>query len=192
MTTALEKSIKLHNPNLIDSIHQDKTYIFNTKDAEHLLRRITSHLTFLKTNWKIGFGTLLGLYRDQQLIPYDTDVDILLPASSSYEITLRHLSKLENEEIYSTRLISNAVYSLYYKNVYIDLYYYHNIPNSTYSGCGAKERWFKTPTSFLDTTEYVRWKDSSWPAPSPIEQYLIQHYGPDWKTPKINCHAPIE
>lgn len=191
MTTALENSIKLHNPGMIEEIHRNKQYVFNTEDAEHLLRRVAWHLNFLRICWKLGFGTLLGLYRDQQLIPYDTDVDILLPASS-YEITLRHLSKLENEEIYSTRLIPNAVYSLYYKNVYIDLYYYHNIPNSIYSGCGVKERWLKTPRSFLETTEYVRWKDSSWPAPSPIEEYLIHHYGPDWRTPKINYHAPIE
>lgn len=173
---------------LVDKVHQQGSeYSLNLEDAEYLLRCVATSLSKYNIEWLLGFGTILGIYRDGSLIPYDTDVDILSFVEHEASITTKVVDDLKQYQITPIRYIEGAIISFAYNEVYLDVYLYRAVDDMFVMG---EQEQLKVPKKYLKPLyTVIDWKGCQWPAPYPIENYLEHHYGNDWKLPIKNKHA---
>jgi phosphorylcholine metabolism protein LicD len=133
-------------------------------------------------NWFIGYGTLLGIVRDDSCINNDDDVDILI--SNEYYDKLKKLL-LDNNFLLETRWntknsphILKTVNSKEYAS--ID-FYICQINNKNFNDNWEKVIW----SNCLDLIEY-KWNNEILYLPNNYEEKLINRYGENWKTPQNN------
>lgn len=140
-------------------------------NAIEVLREGLYHMT--GTYW-ISSGTLLGLYRDHQLIPHDTDLDVNV--LDHLEITEKDLPgfRLMRTQHYKGKVMQTAFIK---DDVIFDNYYFYS--EGEYAVNYNDQGIIKKPLKFLKTTIY-----KGYPVPTPIEEFLEWRFG-DWKTPKV-------
>ncbi|HEY8939396.1 MAG TPA: hypothetical protein VIM59_04375, partial [Cellvibrio sp.] len=70
-------------------------------------------------------------------------------------------------------------------HIVMDIFFYH--PDTTHFLCGfnAKPHPINSRPRKFDLTQ-LEWQGFQWPIPSPPEQYLVDVYGEEWKTPDPN------
>lgn len=121
--------------------------------------------------WWLSAGTALGLHRDGDFIPHDTDVDVGLAAD---------WDNPPPDDLLPWRLIRSQhldgrpmqlAYMRY--QVIFDIYLFYGGVNVNEHGKIVK------PSRFLDELGTV----AGYPAPAPIDEYLAWRYGPDWAPP---------
>lgn len=133
----------------------------------------------------VSAGTALGLYRDKDLIPNDTDIDveIMLP----YDFILNDFKDPEGftllkAETHEGRPMQRA-YTDKANEVIFDIYFMYT---------GVKEGMVFNlndfgemclPVKFFEKPEMIKTKYGELPFPSPIEEYLLYRYGQNWKIP---------
>ena len=136
----------------------------------------------LLKNWFLSGGTLLGVYRDGDFIPWDWDVEVtvlseeaiikegeLLKSLVLAGFTITNLdSTKENFKIDAKGWgTSYEIVGRYLKN------------NNTIRARSMTE----VPSKFFQSTEIVTFRGHDFPAPSPTDKFLEAMYG-DWKKPK--------
>jgi hypothetical protein len=139
------------------------------------------------------FGTALGAYRDQKIIPHDTDIDL-----GFYENDMQRLKDffpiLEKKGFYVRSLspFNLAMEMMGCPNMHVDLYLLKK-PGFPYSWIGKK--WFCDHALF--TSDYFNpktlkkapcFKGQYW-MPSPPEAYLEELYGKTWRVPLKSLNA---
>lgn len=148
--------------------------------CRHVLSRSVDILEENKINYSLGFGTLLGLYRDKDFIGHDTDVDILILGKESIKKLNKAIERGEFAKHDMFREKDGIAVS--YKDIYCDLYpleervdcykwlnyklSYEQLPLSELEFCGQKIKIPKNP-----------------------EKYLEARYGKKWRTPVEGVHA---
>lgn len=138
----------------------------------------------------LSAGTALGLYRDGDFIPHDTDLDI-----GTLEITGRFdemdrafdeagFSRLEATHPSLTDKFQRAYLFL---GVLFDIYSYTREGDTivAYTDSGKLVK----PYGLFEDLNGVRFRGRAYPLPDPIEDYLEMRYGPDWRTPKTQKDA---
>lgn len=137
---------------------------------------------FLEVKYWLGGGTLLGLYRDGDFIPGDTDIDIEVEGFSHIDTVLK--STFEHMDLIRTvhhegRLMQMA---FIYRDVIFDIYVLWPNGNTmiNHNDMGVME----TPAHFYeDELGELKTQYGVFPCPSPLDDYLAVRYGPDWQTP---------
>lgn len=135
--------------------------------------------------WFVGFGTALGLYRDKQTIPKDTDIDICILEENQEKIEkIKSLFSSKHFEHIRTTLYDNKIQQFCFQrpdNLILDICFFYS--NDDYfvnqSECGT----FKDKKEVIGSLQFIKTKYGILPFPEQIENYLTDRYG-DWKIPK--------
>jgi phosphorylcholine metabolism protein LicD len=176
------------------------------KQAESILIEITSFLEHHHIRYWLDFGTLLGIYRDGALIPWDNDADISIHGDD-VEILWKVKSQLPFKYRLSPRYNSTKwipgkyrVFKLKYwyqkplrflkrKELHIDIFVKYKVDNYYYwISCGSPKR---VKSHYHDTSESINWHGNTYNIPSDTKKYLTELYG-DWKTPIRNYDSSME
>lgn len=134
----------------------------------------------------IDFGTLLGAYRENNLLNNDIDFDILYVDDEEnknflFSFIFSDIIKKYNLNILSTNWGIN--YNLSFeKNKFRFEFYPIEIKEKRYWPKNLKG--YQMPLFFIDELETIKIKNIDFPCPRHLNQYLIHRYGFDYKIPK--------
>ena len=160
------------------NIPQSTANIFTTVDA----------LENLNIKYSVVFGTLLGIYRDGELIEHDTDSDLAVwfqDENKAIELT----KDLEDKQLILTRFDQNIL-SFTRGSDYIDLYMYRTKEkNSNVLHCIPS---FGTLTTMdFDNSNTITFHNRNLTCVNDPEDYFQKLYGSDWRGPIKDKHAHI-
>ena len=140
-------------------------------------------------NYRITDGTVLGLYRDGGFIKHDDDFDIDILFANIDQIELikskfKNLGFTLGREVYYKSQVQQIVF--YLDNGFIfDINFWHKIDSQIFN---YSERGYERVQEFKyfdkNNIECIKFKDKSYPIPTPIEEWLRFRFGDDWKVPK--------
>lgn len=123
-----------------------------------------------------GFGSLLGIVRDNDFITWDEDIDLCILKEE--EIILEeNLNVFKENGFELVRYERIGLYSFMRRGEYIDIYVLQDIGGGV-RNCGAD---FLFEKDFTDTMPYV-FKNLTVNIPRNYDRHLEFLYG-DWKTP---------
>jgi len=133
------------------------------------------------TYW-LAAGTLLGLYRNGDFIPGDTDIDIEVEGYKGVDRCL--FATFEHMDLIRTVYDSGRPMQIafIYKEVIFDIYIFWREGESmiNHNDQGTME----IPGRFYDDLGTLKTKYGKFPVPSPTEDYLVIRYGSDWRMPQ--------
>ena len=154
------------------------------KKSLNYLYDLFSKLDHLKINYYVTDGTILGIYRDNKLIPHDTDIDIAL--IDNKKLFNLFCSMIKSGWIPMRILIKDFhIYQLiFYKDrVVLDFCNWKRKLDKIIflapevDGIRLQDIKYYKPTIFsLNGHNYL--------SHSKIDEWLEIHYGKDWKIPK--------
>lgn len=164
---------------------------FGSVDPMPTLERAVSALNRLDLNYFVSAGTALSLHRDKAFIPHDTDLDfaVHLPWNQSHHDTTIKIVRLfaqMNMPVNRFIVCENKPVQLVFRDlsrpdgVLIDVEFY-------YSGLIKRKMVHYKPEGYITIRPYKRaeraFKGLILPFPAPIEPYLKERYGKNWKIP---------
>lgn len=186
--TIIKKDVKLHERN--NHFRMKKMLLFTIDQLQK------NNIPF----W-LEAGTLLGIYRDGDLIAWDYDADISIPAEYSDKVAALRYKYfpsyiIRKRPIFSrwipgdTRVVKvkTTWEKLQQVNFHIDLFCVYKVND--------KYRWVdsgilkQVDAKFFDNQEYVKWEGRKIPVPAHTEEYLSLRYG-NWQTPSKSYNAGL-
>lgn len=140
-------------------------------------------------------GTLLGQQRENNFIAYDEDIDIgIINTKYNPNILLYILQskKFQVHSIYGNVENSLEISFRHITGVKIDIFIFYPILNekdyyyiATFNGiCNTKPEGFCKWARHIRGFKEITFKGKIYNIPNNAEEYLIETYGSDWKTPK--------
>lgn len=167
---------------------------FNTiklKILKYLLINVTETFNEEGIEYWIDFGTLLGIYRDNKIIPYDNDIDICIINFDNDKIK-KCQDKLKKKYIKLEDEKSWSAYRCWFDISFINSYkfgtfgdiYINKISDTEYLGAtGINSNISK---SLIGTPQNYNWEGHILKVPENIHETLVWRYGKDYMTPKKN------
>jgi len=135
----------------------------------------------------IAFGTLLGIYRDNRLIPHDSDLDIEAahPADTAKieEAFIKNGFKLGYKAVALGVVQKLAFYTE--DEAVFDIEFYHKIGKFAYN-FHNKDIYFKFPSEYYEKLDQYLFLDYMVHVPSNPERWLEYVYGKNWRIPKTS------
>ena len=154
-----------------------------------------------KLKYWLEAGTLLGILRDGDLIPWDYDADLGIPAESADEIMKLRLDFLPNYLIKRRRVktpwlpgdirvikVKTPWEKIRQINFHVDLFCVYPVKN--------KYRWVDSNAlkhvdrKYYDTLSTIEWEGRTINIPNHAEEYLSLRYG-NWQIPNQNYNAGL-
>lgn len=164
----------------------------NTFQSTANLFKTVDTLENLNIKYTLVFGTLLGIYRDGQLIEHDTDSDIAVWFQDEYKI-IELIKRLENKQLLLTRYTyCNGIFSFTCGGDYLDIYMCkQNKPGENILHFTGPSLGTLTPMDF-DKKNTITFHNWNLPCVRDPEKHFQKLYGSDWKTPIKDKHAHIK
>lgn len=161
-------------------------------------------LAALAIKHHIDAGTLLGLYRDQTLIPWDDDLDIAVDSSGrqiisdNLELFVARLNLVSGGDWQAQALKSEESFGAVPANAvrafkFIDRsdqalpaidFFVKYVANGSSDYC-LSSRGIRMPAEFAESVSEYKCHDFVWPIPGDTPGYLAHHYG-NWQIPDPN------
>jgi hypothetical protein len=140
--------------------------------------------------WCLYAGTLLGVFRDGDVLPYDKDLDLALPAIVDRQQLIRRLTEAGGFHLHHRYAVHSEPtyrYSISFAHaehgVFVDLFFLHQEGESHYlAGVDHPVQPILCRIRRFDFRLHP-WRDGQWPIPSQPEQVLEDIYGKDWQHP---------
>jgi phosphorylcholine metabolism protein LicD len=170
---------------------------YTLKKAKRMITNIVKILEKNNIRYWIDMGTLLGIIRDGDLIPWDHDVDIAIDGAdaekllnitqnfspryrirSTYDHTGRLPGKLRSFRIKPLTEKLSLLYGK--KELHLDIYIKYKLKNAYYWIDSFTLK--KVASKYYDTLDTITWNNRSFKIPSNVEDYLSARYG-DWRIP---------
>lgn len=189
-------------------------YEYNPKKYDKvkmLFKKIIPILNAHQVNYWIDYGTLLGIIRENRLIPWDYDVDACIMSSEipkiQNELFIQDLKKADLDirksknntfKIYTSQDTQDKQNgNLYLQKVHFDIYVYHNINDKICRQC--KYNWKNVPCNKAINKQCsdkeiifplklksitIDNKQYKCKIPNQYIKRLEYSYGPEWIVPK--------
>lgn len=165
--------------------------------ANRMLFYIVDLLDLYEIPYHLEGGTLLGIVRDGQLIPWDHDldisimsrsldqlVDILEKRKSPYRFRIRkkghEVSVIKVKERWVHYLSELVPFLFRSRNVTLDIFIKYNVQEGTYWYVGGNT--MRVETGFYESYEVVNYMGRQFRVPVNYQRYLTEKYG-NWKIP---------
>ncbi len=171
--------------------------------ALHMLKRVTDLFDKYGIRYTLASGTLLGIIRENRLLPWDNDIDLhvfnedidkfmrirwrIWLAGFTAKVRYQHKSD-PPLEINAVRLIKiyNRQYFLFKGPVLIDCFVTTKHDGYYKYSCGGKRRYTvkAIPEKYYNELGTHEFNNSTYSIPDFPKEYLEMKYGPDWQIPK--------
>jgi len=153
------------------------------KEVKEVLNR--AGITF----WP-DWGTLLGFYREGDFIEFDPDIDLGVKREEQDKIR-EVIGELENIGKVITRVdIAEthylAGYKIYRDDFWIDIAFYWNCNGEWITPISEWPKVMVFKEEFFNNLIDMEIKGVRFKVPEKTEEYLIAHYGKDWRIPDEN------
>lgn len=186
---------------LIKPVNLGQSTLVND-NAYQILFLLTRVLEHHNVNYHVDAGTLLGIYRDGKLIPWDDDLDIAVSAADmediknvlgqiAAELSRHFVTQWTVDVHYASRAFGavpeGAIRGFKIKTTQDE----ENLPmvdvfvkyiNGDHMDYTLSSRGIRMPSQHLLHTENTTFQNRSIRFPKDVEGYLTAHYG-DWRTP---------
>lgn len=152
------------------------------KNAKVALDKVAELLNKVSAKWWISGGTLLGLYRDNDFIPEDEDIDVEILGNEKLFEIMREFNK-HGEPIRFMK-DSEFTYNYVFKfpdNIIVDLYFYRKNGKHIKSISGLTFKEIGYPICFYTDRTVLEHNGTRYPCLEP-ERYLLHVYGENWRT----------
>lgn len=174
----------------------------NGEIAIQMMKRITRVLEKAHLPYILEAGTLLGIVRENRLLPWDNDVDITITRQHTkrllqllwkfwflgYIVRVKHykrdLKYFKRGEIRIIKIKHVSLKNFFRKDVVVDIFLKKKIGNEYYWTVGVKSPVLKSvPERFYDHHTQIEFEGKKFSVPEDYIGYLECHYGKDWKIP---------
>lgn len=143
-------------------------------------------------NWFIGYGTLLGIIRENSCIDGDDDIDIIIDSKYFEKINLilknNNFKTTKNYGINNTKKIIKTIANNEYTSIdFYCAYYDDNTKN--FNDSWEKVIWTRCKD---ENNNFIlkKWNDVELHIPLNYEEKIYNRYGEKWKIP-INTKGPM-
>jgi len=179
----------------------------NGKDALKMLNDVTDILDKYNVKYWLDFGTLLGIVRENRILPWDDDMDIsileedieivrtkVMPEIKAlrYRDYLRYFTKsigpFKEGDPRAFKVRTNRFF--FFKGyVKLDIFImYKN--NNKYNWVELGEV-HSLPDELLREFDFIDFNGKKYRIPKNYDDYLTYHYG-DWRVPNENYNSSID
>ena len=170
----------------------------NLKEAETLLKRVTKIVEQQQISYWLEGGTLLGIRRENRLLPWDNDLDISVHETeihqlnsliqnlkiAGYRVRTRYFSATSKEfkkgDLRMIKIRNKHFFGLVKGKVCLDVFIKYTHEKSTYWEIDNKIK--SVPLRFYKSFKTVSFQDKNYTIPEDTDGYLTYRYG-DWQTP---------
>lgn len=170
--------------------------------AVKMLKKITRFLEKIEIPYILEAGTLLGVIRENRLLPWDNDLDITITRQfekqllkniwklrfSGYQVRVKYYKKdlkyFKRNELRIIKIRHLNILKFFKKDVVLDIFVKRKIDSEYYWTVGVKDPVLKAvPETFYDNIIQIKFCDKLFSVPEDAEGYLENHYGKDWRIP---------
>lgn len=183
----------------------------NLKKANSMLYNITTLFDQHNIIYHLEGGTLLGIVRDQRLLPWDHDLDLSIPStqidkiinikdilSKKHRVKIHLFSddkyiikrnslriiKIKNKLTSFLKNLSPFLFRRY--DIVLDVFVKYSDDEYTY--WEASEKIMRVSSKYYSSYEEIAYNNKIYKVPNHYKEYLIEKYG-NWQTPvkEWNC-----
>jgi phosphorylcholine metabolism protein LicD len=155
------------------------------KEGEAELVKVCLLLSGLSIKYRITDGTALGLYRDGNFIPHDTDLDFDILDFNEIKAFKKEIFRLGYKLglvcIYKGKIQQLVFYNE--QEIIIDFSFWVSMNNYIYV-FQEKNYERKQHIKFFNNQTIISFHGNKYPIPGYIEEWLEIRYGNDWRIPK--------
>ncbi len=160
-----------------------------SKNANSFLIKSCLIIKNLNLLYRLTDGTVLGIYRDNKLIPHDNDIDIdvLNTENVNYNKIIREFKK-NNYRLGRIALYKNKIQQIVFydkNNDLFDILFWYKEGEFIYN-YSEKNYLRKQKITFFENLEKIEFLKQEFNIPSNIEVFLKERYGEDWFVPKTS------
>ena len=170
----------------------------NKTEALQLLKEVASVLDSCKLDYWLEGGTLLGIIRENRLLPWDNDVDLsmMIPEKNQLNELIATLKKsglrvrvrtfsenskpLKEGNVRIIKIRNKRFFGLLKGKVCLEIFVKYNINGKAYWQIGEKVK--NVPFEFYSDLKTVDFNGKNYSIPEKTIEYLTYRYG-DWQTP---------
>ncbi len=157
-------------------IHKDRYYDRDQAINNFLI--VVKIFDKFDIDYRLIFGALLGLYRDNNLIEWDSDIDIFVTEESFKKIIDQNILDIIYNEGFIIRLENDKKkLKLFrdYEKIAINAYF---LKNNKYSRPN-----YSFPEKLLHEHSFFKLKNFQIRVPKDVKKFLVYVYGENWKIP---------
>ena len=177
------------------------------KHAEKLLVDVVAILEKTNIQYALEGGTLLGIYRENRLLPWDSDVDLSILCSElkktdafivnlikhGYRVRTRHFENdrmpFKKGNLRIIKIRKKSCFGLIKGRVCLEIFIKYQHSDKVYWEVAGNT--MAAPIKFYENHDKVRFLDRIFSIPNQVENYLTHKYG-NWEEPVKVWDAAID